>query len=276
MPSSSSPSWFSQTAKTREQTPLQKMAERDPEKAQMFEDTQNQLRQTLSSLNSSKTDFAEQRKASAREKIRRLKEQIKTLRMMAGADPKMIAQQAARLSKELAAAAKEYASAGGTDMVVSSSDKVPATAANGVNTETPPETGGDAEAVDIPPDRDDGNDTAMTQDGPLTEEESAEHVAADPDASFREKMEAYARDIMQQEAAKQVDKDFINEVKKLMDELKNIVRQQRTKLDRDDDPQIKRSLNESDDVMRDIDKSLQTITNNMNAAVPAPAVNISA
>lgn len=269
--SSNSSSWFTQTAKTRVQTPLQALAQRDPEKAKEYEDTQNQLRQTLSALKSSKTDFVEQRKAAAREKIRRLKEQIKTLRMMAGADPKMIARQAAMLAKELAAAAKEYASAGGTDVAVSTSDKV--TTPSATDTENPSnETGGEAatEQTDIPV----MDKITTTEDqSAIAEEKSAENVATDPAASFRDKMDAQIRETIQQDNAKQMDRDFVTEVKKLRDELKTIIRQQRTRLENDNDPQIKRSLNESDNVLRDLDKSLETITAQVNAP---PTLNISA
>jgi hypothetical protein len=52
-------------------------------------------------------------KARAREKVRRLKEELQRLKMLFQGDPKGLAKMAARLARELGAAVKEYSAAGG-------------------------------------------------------------------------------------------------------------------------------------------------------------------
>jgi hypothetical protein len=68
----------------------------------------------LGTLTQANNDARSRRKAEARAKVDRLKQELEMLRRFAGGDPKVIARQAARIARELAAAAREYASGAGT------------------------------------------------------------------------------------------------------------------------------------------------------------------
>jgi len=206
---------------------LDSIAVRDPERAQLLKDVQGQLKQTLSSMRSSKTNINEQAKAVARDKIARLKEQIKTLRMMAGSDPKMIAQQVARLAKELAAAVKDYTSAGGTDMAIPTNNTMTS------STQTTPDT--------------DNPEQSVLEDVPEIKESEPEPV---------NDVEVKNQNIS---TTKQADIEFATSVKKLVDELKIIIKQQVAKLRHNDHSDTKKNLHEGEDVLQDIEKSLQSM-----------------
>jgi hypothetical protein len=81
----------------------------DPEKVGFLKKQIDDANGVITQLRSSKSNMAKLAKAAAEEKVRRIKEQIKMLKMMGG-DPKMVAKQIAQLSKELALAAREYLS----------------------------------------------------------------------------------------------------------------------------------------------------------------------
>lgn len=257
------PPSYSSSAKTgsaRAPSLLEALAKRDPEKDHMLDDVQSQLKQTLLSVRSSKSNAKEQAKAAAREKITRLKEQIKTLRMMAGADPKAVAQQAARLAKELAAAIKDYASAGGTDIAAAPVVQDPATTHAAPADSGNPEPEADADTVepDPMPDPDESGSAA---------ENTAVFSKTDGDSPMDRLL---ARDSAIFEA-RQKDFDFMNEAKKLADELKSILKQLRSRVRAAHDP-AKQDIKVGEDTLRDIDKSLQSIAS--QAAGPVLNVNV--
>ena len=94
---------------TSQQIVLDSIKQNDPEKANFLKKQIDEANEVITQLRSSKSNMAKSAKAAAEEKVRRIKEQIKMLKMMGG-DPKMIAKQIAQLSKELAVAAREYSS----------------------------------------------------------------------------------------------------------------------------------------------------------------------
>lgn len=85
----------------------------DPEVAEKLQKKLVESRELLQKLQSSRSDLNEQRKAAAQEKVDKIKEKLKTLRLLAAVNPEAAARQAKQLSRELAAAVKEYAGASG-------------------------------------------------------------------------------------------------------------------------------------------------------------------
>lgn len=92
---------------------LSQLQKTDPEKAEEIAKKLTEARNASEQLNASEVDQNAERRAAALEKIQRIKEQLKALRMLRASDPKATARQAARLSRELASAVKEYAAANG-------------------------------------------------------------------------------------------------------------------------------------------------------------------
>ena len=99
-------------SRTHTETILDNIRLADPENADALAKRLQDAKQTIDQLHSGRARAGEARKTAAREKIERIKEQIKMLKTMGG-DPKVVAKQIARLAKELAAAAREYASGAG-------------------------------------------------------------------------------------------------------------------------------------------------------------------
>jgi hypothetical protein len=237
---------FFKAATTKPLSPLQALAERDPERAQKIEETQNQLRQTLASLKSSKTDVAEQRKASAQQKIQRIKEQIKTLRMMSSMDPKIIARQLAQLSKELASAIKDYASAGGTAIM-------------GTDTST------SSSATAVAPVEQASQDNTKQQADSFIAQESDILVPKDNNAENPVFSAVSASDSKDKQtpsvSSPNGDDEFINEIKKLVEEIKTMMRQQKARLKHDTDPFAEQDIRETERALREISQTLSAMSN---------------
>jgi hypothetical protein len=100
--------------RTLSKPPVQRaIVELDPEVAKRLKEAREQASQASKTLESTKTDVAEQRKSAAKVKLELIKRSLRTLTMMGG-DAKTMAREGARLARELAAAVKEYAAAGVT------------------------------------------------------------------------------------------------------------------------------------------------------------------
>lgn len=267
---------FIKAMQTRAQSPFAALAKTDPERAHMLQDVHARLGQALSTARSSKTNIKEQAKAAAREKITRIKEQIKNLRMLAaGADPKSIAQQAARLAKELAAAVKDYASAGGTDVITSSAV---------MPTNNAPAT--DSVQADVNPDAvtDDPeafSDLDLTFAGSKDEAVLIDEGVVDDSGQLQEKDlndNPFATDKTEQDrqnfalpAGNQEDREFATEVKKMIDELKTLLRMQRARL-KDTDKDAQDDIKDGEKALEDATKSVQAIM----AQASVPVLNIQA
>ena len=111
-----------------EKTLLDAISQADPEKANAIKKQLDDTDQIIKQLRNGKSKAAQARKAEAAEKLERIKEEIKMLKMM-GASPRMIARQIAQMAKDLASAAREYASAS-ADYTASSDNVLPEDATN--------------------------------------------------------------------------------------------------------------------------------------------------
>ncbi|WP_207484178.1 hypothetical protein [Arenibaculum pallidiluteum] len=187
--------------------------------------------QALETLRAAPRKTAEDRKAEARAKLDRLKEQMRTLRMFAASDPELVARQARQLARELASAARAYAAAGGTDGgaamgagVAAAGGQVTAPAETQVSGTVPQAAGSgvaDAAGPLAPPAaRDDGQpETAPSASAPASAEGTAPQGASAPDRANRD-------DGKRAEDGGTEDEDFIREAKRLASELKTVLHQQ--------------------------------------------------
>ncbi|WP_142850137.1 hypothetical protein [Telmatospirillum sp. J64-1] len=115
--SASAPSLSWRNGQAGQDKPAPFAQERD-EKAEKALQALEHLRRTTSKP-------SETRKAAAKAKLLRLKEQIRMLRMFSFGDPKAIARQAKRLARELSSAAAAYGAEGGGSVTVASAASVP-------------------------------------------------------------------------------------------------------------------------------------------------------
>lgn len=130
----------------------------------------------LGTLTQANNDARSRRKAEARAKVDRLKQELEMLRRFAGGDPKVIARQAARIARELAAAAREYASGAGARLADG-----PVDAAVG----TDGEASADANAADETPAAD-AAEAQESEAGTAAEAEGEGAVAAEAKAAAAE------------------------------------------------------------------------------------------
>lgn len=177
----------------------------------------------LESLKKSRTSIIEERKAAARQKIEQIKARIRMMRMSMPADPKAAAKMVAQLARELGAAVKAYASAGGAMSDIGGG------ASQG--------TGNTASATDATATDASGGETVASGAAATAETgeipPSAETAGKGPEDARRDDPYRQALDRQQADTADQArktsetqaDKDLMAEVKKLVRELKSMLRQ---------------------------------------------------
>lgn len=230
-----------------------------PEKEKEFQQTKAVLQQTLSAMKNSKNNMAQQKKAMAQQKLQYIKEAIKNLKQMAFTDPKAMARMAARLARELAAALKEYASAGATfTEIQNASGNAAATADQTANNASSTENGNhDAapemhlEIVDIPTSE---TETEPHENNPFKAYENTQKYGQESDKS----------DNIITTRRKDDDGEFIKEARKILDELRSIIKQQKFKLengspaDQDEAKKADKALQEAEKAMSNLDATLGT------------------
>ena len=273
----------------------------DPEKAADLRKKLEQAKGILDQIKAAKVDFDEQRKAAAREKIQRIKEQLKMLRMLAAVNPEAAARRAAQLSRELSAAVKEYAGAGGgagaglavgagTAGIGVSAEGMAggAGAAGAAGAAVSAETVGDptAGAAAVPeaqgtpqdgpaaagPPVDSGQGTNapenLTQDGGDGESENGN--AGD---SLRERVQRQVAESNEAFGADRADQDFAREVREIKNALKAIIEAAKRKLQQDDDPSADQDIKDAEKALNDVDRTLAQMLTTGTAGL-ARVVNI--
>ena len=129
---------------------LSRLQKTDPEKAEEISKKLTEARNASAQISAAEVDQNAERKAAAMEKIQRIKEQLKALRMLGSGDPKAMARQAARLSRELAAAVKEYAAANGGKAPAGIPTAAPAASGSPQTTDAAPTEAAGGETVSQP------------------------------------------------------------------------------------------------------------------------------
>ncbi len=202
------------------------IAKSDPEKARQLKEQQEKSGSILQQLQSMKSDQKAERKEAARQKVEQLKKQIQALRMMAAGDPKAAAKRAAQLARELANATKEYASAGGntgdlggvsTPAAQSAPMQQENTAAEQQSaTNTPP-------AADI-------SDQTLTPPASTDSDTPAQDSIAKSAPTARDIVNEKIAEANKSQAEREADNLFSNDVRKLLNDLKQIIKSAQQKL----------------------------------------------
>lgn len=226
---------------------------------------------TLSMLNETMKNQKASRKASAAEKVERLKKQIQALRMMAGVgDPKSVARQAARLAKELASAVKEY-SGDGASMPIGVGAAVPATPA--AASQSASAEGAQAEAAASGAANVSATLASAAAAAEKAEKAGQEATPGTPASPTPENKEAQkaawekiAAEGAKANAEKSQDEDFKNEVR---NQLKSILEQQKRRAEAEgkDDPEFAKFAKDMDSV----EQALQKMS---TSGFEMPTVNI--
>lgn len=274
------------------------LEQKDPAKADAFRREQAALKQTISQLQSSRTDQSEQRKEAARQKIEQLKAQIQALRMMAAANPKAAARQAARLARELASAAKDYDGAGGggvsmpTIPAAAPATATTATAATAASATTGTETAAASAAEAAAPvpviaaepatDISASTESAAAPDvtsaeiqadelaGDVTEEQAADK----PVALSQDEIKSAINEANKQLGAAQADSDFAREARRLMNELKMIIKAAKEKMQADGDTKDNADIARAETALREMEQSLNEITAGALSTTVTVSINL--
>lgn len=192
----------------------------DPEKAKKFEETKRALQQALDATKNAPNEMNKQRKAMAAQKVARIKEQLKALKQMgAAADPKMVARMAAQLARDLAQALKEYAAAGATTTEVQSTGGATPAPSAAPAKDQPAEAASDmpAEAAAVPT-----TDPATTEAEAVQDKGSKAYSQAQNLGNKQENSDE-PKTVQQ----KDDDRPFLEEARKVLEELKNLIKLQR-------------------------------------------------
>lgn len=194
---------------------------------------QEETRQAIAKLNVMTQDAAQMKKASAAERIKRIKEQLKMLMSMGMiGDPKANARQIAQLAKELAAAASEYASAGGAAQQNSSAAHT-ATASTENNSAAPASNSAGnataevaAVATEVLAAGTSTNASPATAPAQLSLTADSQQGAPQTRTALLNKI----GELHPKSAASEADRDFAREVRNLAAQLKALAKQQEARL----------------------------------------------
>lgn len=224
------------------QTPIDQVISQiektDPDKAAELRKKKDDADSLLQRMQSSKQDIAAQKKEAARQKIQQLKQQLQALRLSSG-DPKATARQAARLAKELAQAVKDYSGGGASAGAAAAPVAAAPAAANPAATATG--TAAATAATAQTPATAQATDAAAQAPAPVAADTSAsldtagaqtaaqQATQASPDASATDKAKAAAAGVKPADTS---DEDFARDVRRMMSELKNILKSAKEKLQR--------------------------------------------
>jgi archaellum component FlaC len=233
----------------------------DPEKADVLEKRLEDTRQAVSQLSAIKQSMSQTKKANAAEKIARIKEQIKMLKMMGG-DPRSIARQIAQLARELSSASKEYSEGTGSspptpDNTLSTLNKAPAAV---VSSETTPDDTSGTEA-----------DPAATEKSGATLTENSRQHEEDTRQKNSDDLQNKIVEIRQKSSVSDADREFIQEVRRLAAQLKALANQQKQRLHLTKQQAAHHDLNQTDQALANVEKSVSSIA----TGVMPPTVSIS-
>lgn len=251
-----------------------------PEKAEDLRQKQQEARNVLEQLESSKKDMNEQRKAAAAEKIQQIKQKLQMLRLMAAMNPEAAARQAARLSRELAQAAKEYANAGG------SSASMPTASSTGVPADTNAKNDAESAAVvpnqhqengEMPADESVAAVVQTTFINPETVKQEIENIADDKEdheKTFTDKINEQISASEKDMAKSRADSDFANEVKNIRNSLKQIIENAKRKMETEQDPSLDQDVKSAENALRQVDQAVNDINVNATAHMVAAPVTL--
>lgn len=275
----------------------------DPEKARALRKQLEESRSILERIKSAKVDVDEQRKAAAQEKIQRIKEELKALRMLASVNPEAAARRAAQLSRQLSAAVKEYASASGGAGAVGIGAGVSAELAGGADSVNPAGISGAAVGTGVSATAPDVAVAAATETTNTTVSDPSGATAAlqgqegapgttpfaatDTPAEIAEGSDgdgdsaSTIRAAIQEQAAgmdrsfgeSREHQEFVREVREIKNALKAIIELAKRKLEEKNDSSADRDINDAERALTEVESSLAQISSAGLAGITG-AVNI--
>lgn len=247
--------------RTFEQTVLDGVRQTDLKQADVLEKRLENGKQAVAQLRTGGSNAAQSKKAAAAEKVNRIKEQIKALKMMGG-DPKAIARQIAQLARELASAAHEYtsAAAGGA----SAQDAAdPAEASSGASSDKAvtlnvspsgdPDAGAAASDETGEKDRQDVATTAPS--GAILAEGARKYQEAQRQ-QFVDDLQKKIAELRQKSSAADADRDFAQEVRTLAAQLKALAKQQEQRMRRAGDHSADHDIAQIGQALAEAEKSV--------------------
>lgn len=265
---------------------LEAMEKLDPERAGALKKQQGEAQNLIKQLGSSQSDASEQRKAAAAEKVQRIKEKLKALRLLATVNPKAAARQAAQLSRELAQATKEYANASGGGAAVLDAGgavaTVPAAAAGAENVRADAEKAADGENTDIaaaastpaqgeegaqPESAAEADETitkAEAQARPETVRQELEEIQKQKEEEerqgFREQIQGKIAEMNEALAKFRADSEFAKDVEEIKNALKSIIESAKKKLKAMRDPSAEQDIRSAENALREVEQSMSDIS----------------
>ncbi len=247
----------------------------DKSKVDDREKKMEDAKQVLAQLSTIKQDMTQSRKASAAERIARIKVQIKMLKMMGG-NPKAIARQIAQLAGELASAVREYSSGSGDGATLpdvasggsqisgaNESAKTSATVSTSIlSSDTATLSSAGNKSISSAKDAvSSASPDATPTETPKQREEAAQQ-------KLKDVIEKKTSEIAQQSSEAQAKKEFIDEVRSLAAQLKTLAEQQKKRMHQIGNQSSNQDFEKIDQSLASIDTSLSSISTG-NIAVNA-------
>lgn len=202
----------------------------DPETAKRLEDKKREAEEAASALEQAVKQMRSDRKSAALEKLARIKEELRIMRMM-GADAKSLA----RVARDLGAAAKEYAS--GMSMTQASGES-----ASAANSQTEQAASSESDAAAVTP-------TAQDKDEQVKAAALAQFAANGQAANER-----------------QGDQYFAIEAKRLLQEIKNLLEREKAKAKKDKDAD-QTEVDEAQKAVSSADQEISSLINGLPATI---------
>lgn len=233
----------------------------DPEKQKEADKVKANLQQALTALKDAPNQAAKQRKAVAAQKVALIKQQLETLKKTPGMDPKAMARMAAMLAKQLAAALKDYAAAGATTSEMQSAS---ASTSGGSSPATPA-------ASDEAAASNEAQSEVQVNPGTDTTPKASEAAPGkqpqpqDVKSMFQTGTEKDKSGDTRTTRVKDDDSQFIKDAKKILEDLKNLLKIQKIRLQGapDEDSYLgkkaTKSINEGEKALAEAEKSIRQI-----------------
>jgi len=277
-------------ANTAEKSILDSINQTNPEKANALEKRLEDTKQAEAQLRAVGQTMSQSKKASAAEKVKRIKDQIKMLKMMGG-DPKMIARQIAQLARELSSASKEYAEgAGGSapsqDNTASANIAANAVAGNNTSsvvaqssvTKDLAETSTSVSATTLSSDTArsvgtadnaaDAASTVSTEPTRATMAESSRQYEETTRQKQNDDLQKKIGEIRQKSSEATATREFVEEVRRLAAQLKALGNQQKLRLHQIGEQTVNQDLNQTNQALAETEKSVSSIaTGSMTSTI---------
>jgi len=251
---------------------LSRLQKTDPEKAEEISKKLTEARNASAQLNAAEVDQSAERKAAAMEKIQRIKEQLKALRMLGAGDPKAMARQAARLSRELAAAVKEYAAANGGKAPAGIPTAAPAASGSPQTTDAAPTEAAGGETVSQPA----TSPEAPSAETVRTGETDEDAVAAEVEPETPEEIRAEEQEQREEQRLSPAPSDnsgktttgislsdphatFKELVRSVEGEIKKILESAKSQLRMQEDRNLRRDIDDIEKSLGEVEQGLTTL-----------------